>query len=178
MWKKIASLNASASSPALQTQIKKNLSATLFPSRTAPASTSYSVSPSRMVFRRSPLRFQKLGSTKRSCGWDYPRAENPIWSWRQRLKLLSSEIVLPNKCRWHYIFKHGNGIENCSMKTQSKAQILQEDHARDALLHGGTVDSFVNLYHPNLRFPAFRAYIKAVRNALFRPRTGRRPPST
>jgi hypothetical protein len=69
-WKKIASLNTSASSPALQTQIKKNLSATLFPSRTAPAGTSYSVSPSRMVFRRSPLRFQKLGSTKRSCGWD------------------------------------------------------------------------------------------------------------
>jgi hypothetical protein len=34
-WKKIASLNTSASSPALQTQIKKNLSTTLFPSRTA-----------------------------------------------------------------------------------------------------------------------------------------------
>jgi hypothetical protein len=64
------------------------------------------------------------------------------------------------------------------MKRKSEAEILQEDHARDALLHGGTVDSFVNLYHPNLRFPAFRAYIKAVRNALFRPRTGRRPPST
>ena len=66
---------------------KKNLSATLFPSRTAPAGTSYSVSLSRMPFRRSPLRFQKLGSTKRSCSWDYPRAENPIWSWRQRPKL-------------------------------------------------------------------------------------------
>jgi hypothetical protein len=64
------------------------------------------------------------------------------------------------------------------MKKKSETQILREDHARDALLHGSSVDSFVNPYHPDLRFPAFRAYIKAVRNALFRPRTGRRPPST
>jgi hypothetical protein len=72
----------------------------------------------------------------------------------------------------------GNGIENCSMKTKSETQILRESDARDALLHGGTVDSFVRPYHPDLRFLAFRAYINAVRNALFRPRTGRRPPST
>src|SRR5947199_173880 len=54
------------------------------------------------------------------------------------------------------------------MKKKSETQILREDHARDALLHGGTVDSFVGPYHPDLRFPAFRAYINAVRNALFR----------
>ena len=89
-----------------------------------------------------------------------------------------AKFVLRNKCRWRYIFRHGNGIESCSMKKKSETQILREDHARDALLDGGTVDSFVNPYHPDLRFPAFRAYINAVRNALFRPRTGRRPPST
>jgi hypothetical protein len=75
-------------------------------------------------------------------------------------------------------FRHGNGIESCSMKKKSETQLLRQAHARDALLHGGTVDSFVNPYHPNLRFPAFRAYISAVRKALFRPRTGRPPPST
>jgi len=64
------------------------------------------------------------------------------------------------------------------MKNKSETQLLRQAHARDALLQGGTVDSFVNPYHPNLRFPAFRAYISVVRNALFRPRTGRRPPST
>jgi len=64
------------------------------------------------------------------------------------------------------------------MKKKSETQLLRQAHARDVLLHGGTVDSFVNPYHPNLRFPAFRAYINAVRKALFRPRTGRRPPST
>jgi hypothetical protein len=64
------------------------------------------------------------------------------------------------------------------MKKKSETQILREDHARDALLHGGTVDEFVRPYHPDLRFLAFRAYIKAVRNALFRPRKRRQPPST
>jgi len=63
-------------------------------------------------------------------------------------------------------------------KKKSETQLLRQAHARDALLQGGTVDSFVNPYHPDLRFPAFRAYISVVRNALFRPRTGRRPPST
>jgi hypothetical protein len=52
--------------------------------------------------------------------------------------------------------------------------MLWQSHARDALLHGGTVDLFVGPYHPNLRFSAFRAYIGAVRDALFRPRKSRR----
>ena len=60
------------------------------------------------------------------------------------------------------------------MKTKSETQLLRQAHARDALLHGGTVDSFVRPYHPDLRFAAFRAYIGAVRDALFRPRTARR----
>ena len=60
------------------------------------------------------------------------------------------------------------------MKAKSQTQILWQSHAREALLHGGTVDSFVRLYHPNLRFSAFRAYIGAVRDALFRPRITRR----
>jgi hypothetical protein len=62
----------------------------------------------------------------------------------------------------------------CRMKPKSETQILREDHARDALLHGGTVDSFISPYHPDLRFRAFRAYINVVRKALFRPRTARR----
>jgi hypothetical protein len=62
----------------------------------------------------------------------------------------------------------------CRMKPKSETQILWQAHARDVLLHGGTVDSFVRAYHPNLRFAAFRAYICAVRDALFRPRTARR----
>ena len=60
------------------------------------------------------------------------------------------------------------------MKPKSETQILLHAEARDVLLHGGTVDSFVRPYHPDLRFAAFRAYISAVRNALFRPRTVRR----
>jgi hypothetical protein len=60
------------------------------------------------------------------------------------------------------------------MKPKSETQILRQDQARDVLLHGGTLDSFVRPYHPDLRFGAFRAYISAVRDALFRPRTARR----
>jgi hypothetical protein len=60
------------------------------------------------------------------------------------------------------------------MKPKSETQILWQDQARDALLHGGTLDTFVRPYHPNLRFAAFRAYIGAVRDALFRPRKVRR----
>jgi hypothetical protein len=56
------------------------------------------------------------------------------------------------------------------MKPKSETQILWQGQARDVLLHGGTVDSFVRPYHPNLRFAAFRAYIGAVRDALFHPR--------
>ena len=66
-------------------------------------------------------------------------------------------------------FLHGRG-----MKAKFQTQILWQSHAREALLHGGTVDSFVRPYHPDLRFSAFRAYIGAVRDALFRPRTTRR----
>jgi hypothetical protein len=65
-------------------------------------------------------------------------------------------------------------LYRCVMKPKSQTQILWQSHARDALLHGGTVDSFVDPYHPNLRFSAFRAYIGAVRDALFRPRKSRR----
>jgi hypothetical protein len=65
-------------------------------------------------------------------------------------------------------------LYRCVMKPKSQTQILCQSHARDALLHGGTVDSFVGQYHPNLRFSAFRAYIGAVRDALFRPRKSRR----
>jgi hypothetical protein len=59
-------------------------------------------------------------------------------------------------------------------KPKSETQILWQSQAREVLLHGGTVDSFVRPYHPELRFAAFRAYIGAVRDALFRPRTRRR----
>jgi hypothetical protein len=59
-------------------------------------------------------------------------------------------------------------------KPKPETQILWQDQAREVLLHGGTVDSFVRPYHPELRFAAFRAYIGAVRDALFRPRTARR----
>jgi hypothetical protein len=62
----------------------------------------------------------------------------------------------------------------CRMKPKSETQILWQAQARDVLIHGGTLDSFVRPYHPNLRFAAFRAYIGAVRDALFRPRTARR----
>jgi hypothetical protein len=61
----------------------------------------------------------------------------------------------------------------CPMKPKSETQILRQAEARDVLLHGGTVDSFLRPYHPDLRFAAFRAYIGAVRDALFRPRTAR-----
>ena len=60
------------------------------------------------------------------------------------------------------------------MKPKTETQILWQAQARDVLLQGGTLDSFVRPYHPNLRFAAFRAYIGAVRDALFRPRTARR----
>jgi hypothetical protein len=59
-------------------------------------------------------------------------------------------------------------------KPKAETQILWQREARDVLLHGGTVDSFVRPYHPALRFAAFRAYIAAVRDALFRPGTARR----
>jgi hypothetical protein len=65
-------------------------------------------------------------------------------------------------------------LYGCRMKPKSETQILWQDQAREVLLHGGTVDSFVRPYHPDLRFAAFRAYIGAVRNALFHPRTARR----
>ena len=61
-------------------------------------------------------------------------------------------------------------------KPKSEAQILWQSQASEVLLHGGTVDSFVRRFHPDLRFEAFRAYIGAVRDALFRPRTARRQP--
>jgi hypothetical protein len=67
-------------------------------------------------------------------------------------------------------------LYGCRMKPKSETQILLLDQAREVLLHGGTVDSFVRPYHPDLRFAAFRAYIGAVRDALFRPRTARRQP--
>jgi hypothetical protein len=67
-------------------------------------------------------------------------------------------------------------LYGCRMKPKSQTQILRQAQARDVLLHGGTLDSFVRPYHPNLRFAAFRAYIGAVRDALFRPRTARRKP--
>ena len=60
------------------------------------------------------------------------------------------------------------------MKPKSETQILRQAEARDVLLHGGTVDSFVRPYHPDLRFAAFRSYIGAVRGLLFRPRIARR----
>jgi hypothetical protein len=60
------------------------------------------------------------------------------------------------------------------MKPKTETQILWETEARDVLLNGGTVDSFVRPYHPDLRFAAFRAYISAVRDAIFRPRKARR----
>ena len=60
------------------------------------------------------------------------------------------------------------------MPKPKSTQILWQGEAREVLLHGGTVDSFVRPYHPELRFAAFRAYIGAVRDALFRPRTARR----
>jgi hypothetical protein len=65
-------------------------------------------------------------------------------------------------------------LYGCRMKPKSETQILWQGQAREVLLHGGTVDSFVGPYHPDLRFAAFRAYIGAVRDALFRPRTARR----
>jgi hypothetical protein len=65
-------------------------------------------------------------------------------------------------------------LYGCRMKPKSETQILWQGQAREVLLHGGTVDSFVRPYHPDLRFAAFRAYIGAVRDALFRPRTARR----
>ena len=65
-------------------------------------------------------------------------------------------------------------LYGCRMKPKSETQILRKAEARDVLLHGGTVDSFIRPYHPDLRFAAFRAYIGAVRDALFRPRTARR----
>ncbi len=70
----------------------------------------------------------------------------------------------------------GNGIESCSIKTKSETQTLREANARDALLHGGTVDSFVRQYHANLRLLAFRAYVNAVRNALFSSSNRQAPP--
>jgi hypothetical protein len=60
------------------------------------------------------------------------------------------------------------------MKAKTETQILRQAEARDVLLNGGTVDSFVRPYHPDLRFAAFRAYIAAVRDAIFRPRAARR----
>jgi hypothetical protein len=60
------------------------------------------------------------------------------------------------------------------MKPKSETEILRQAEARDVLLHGGTVASFVRPYHPSLRFEAFRAYIGAVRDALLRPRKARR----
>jgi hypothetical protein len=65
-------------------------------------------------------------------------------------------------------------LYGCCMKPKSETQMLWQAQARDVLLHGGTLDSFVRPYHPNLRFAAFRAYIGAVRDALFRPRAARR----
>ena len=65
-------------------------------------------------------------------------------------------------------------FHGCRMKPKSETQILWQAHARDVLVNGGTVDSFVRPYHPDLRFAAFRAYIGAVRDALFGPRTTRR----
>ncbi len=65
-------------------------------------------------------------------------------------------------------------LNGSRMKPKSETQILLQAEARDVLLHGGSVDSFVRPYHPDLRFAAFRAYIRAVRNALFRPRAARR----
>src|ERR1041385_1074656 len=55
------------------------------------------------------------------------------------------------------------------MNPKSETQILWQAQAREVLLHGGTLDSFVRPYHPNLHFAAFRAYIGAVRDAIFRP---------
>jgi hypothetical protein len=65
-------------------------------------------------------------------------------------------------------------LYGCRMKPKSETQILWQAEARDVLLNGGSVDSFVRPYHPDLRFAAFRAYIGAVRDAIFRPRTARR----
>jgi hypothetical protein len=64
-------------------------------------------------------------------------------------------------------------LYGCRMKPKSETEILRQAEARDVLLHGGTVASFVRPYHPNLRFEAFRAYIGAVRDALLRPRKAR-----
>jgi hypothetical protein len=83
-------------------------------------------------------------------------------------------LMLPS---WNWFLLDGKPFSllyGCRMKPKSETQILWQGQAREVLLHGGTVDSFVRPYHPDLRFAAFRAYIGAVRDALFRPRTARR----
>lgn len=82
-----------------------------------------------------------------------------------------------HRCPAHTFLLDGKAFSllyGCRMKPKSETEILRQAEARDSLLHGGTVASFLRPYHPDLRFEAFRAYIGAVRDALFRPRKARR----